>query len=406
MRALTVLVFVLSAVLTASRPIVNNAVASAAESDDRARRAAALSPQTSTLSKTGWPSFRNGNDQRGIATSTLPEKPELLWKFPSQDGWVTSVAIVGDRVYAPSLSGYLYCLDLRTGAEIWKYRSIDDPDPNEFAPGFKAGARVTNDTVYVGDEDGVFHAVDCATGIKKWILTTDGEIAGCAAIVGEQVIIGSHDSFLYCLKPNGVLVWQFQTDDRINCSCAIAENFTFVAGCDEHLRVIDISRGQQRSDIPLKTYLIASPAVVGDMLYVGTYASEVVAVNWKKEETVWKYSDPKRNQPYHASASVTDRFVLVGGQDKQFHCIDRATGKGVWAFKTGGPINSSAAVAGDRVFFGSNDGNIYGLDIESGNEVWKFNAGKDITGGVAVGEGCLIVGEEGSVGNLYCFGAK
>lgn len=378
--------------------------------DKPAAKDSAASSLTSQVSKTGWASFRNDDQQRGVATSDLPEKLELLWKFPTPDGWVSSVAIVGDKIYAPSLTGYLYCLDAKTGKEIWKYRSIEDPDPKKFAAGFKAAPRVTNDTVYVGDEDGYFHAVDRTTGKKKWILATEGEIAGSAAIVGDRIIVGSHDFHLYCLKPDGELVWKFETGDRINCSPAIAGDYTFVAGCDEHLRVIDIKQGKEFKDIPLNTYLIASPAVVGDILYVGTYASDVVAVNWKTGEDVWHYRDEKREFPYHASASATDKYILVGGHDKQFHCIDRLTGKRVWAFPTRAQINSSAAVVGKgsaaRVFFGSGDGNIYGLNVADGKQIWKFNAGKDITAGIAVGEGYLVVGEEGTKGQLYCFGAK
>ena len=354
-----------------------------------------------------WPSFRNGNQQTGVATSKLPEKLELLWKINSQDGFVAAVAIVGERVYAGTLSGDLLCLDLASGKTIWKYRSIDNPDPKEFAPGLKAAPRVTHSMVFVGDEDGVFHAVDRRTGKRKWKLQTDAEIAGCAAVVGNHVIIGSHDSFLYCLDhDSGSVVWKFQTDDRINCSPAIAGKFTFVAGCDEHLRVINIETGKQRSDIPLDTYLIASPAVSGNMLYVGTYASEVVAINWKDEEIEWKYKDPKREFPYHSSAAVNEEFVIVGGQDKQLHCMRRANGKRVWAFPTRAQVNSSPVIVGQRVFFGSNDGNVYGLKISDGKLSWKYNVGKDISASPAVGQGRLLIGAEGQNGALYCFGAK
>ena len=360
---------------------------------------------TPAVPATSWASFRNGNHQRGIATCELPDELELLWKFPTQDGWVASVAIVGDRIYAPALTGFVYCLDRRTGRELWKYRSIDDPDPEQFAPGFKAAPRVTADMIYVGDEDGVFHTVDSETGKRKWMFTTGAEIAGCAAVYNDRIIVGSHDSFLYCFERDGTLAWKLGTEDRINCSAAIADNFTFVTGCDEHMRVIDVLRGEQQTDVPLGTYLIASPAIVGDMLYVGTYDSEVVAVNWKAGTVAWRYRDPMREFPYHASAAVTDDRVIVGGHDKQMHCIDRATGKGVWTFATRSQINSSAAVVGDRLFFGSGDGNIYGLNFE-GKQVWKFPAGGHISAGVAIGEGVLVVGEEGPGGNLYCFGAS
>lgn len=354
-----------------------------------------------------WPSFRNGSAQLGVAKTKLPEPLVLKWKFPASDGVPGTAAIVGGRVYVGLLKGELVCLNLQSGEPVWSYRSIDDPDPKAFAPGFKAGCLVTTDAVYIGDEDGMFHAVDRATGRKRWTFTTQGEIAGCASPVGEHIIVGSHDSFLYCLNAaDGKEVWKFQTQDRVNCSPAVVDGFTFVAGCDEHLRVIDVQTGKQRSDIPLESYLIASPAVLGDMLYVGTYASEVVAVDWKNEKIVWRYKDVSREFPYHASAAVTDKFVVVGGRDKQMHCIDRVTGRGVWTFPTRGRIDSSPAIVGERVYFGSSDRNIYGVNLADGKEVWKFNAEGEITAGIAVGEGHLVVGSEGSQGYVYCFGAE
>ena len=60
------------------------------------KASAAKTSLTSKIPKSSWASFRNDDEQRGIATSSLPEKLELLWKVPTQDGWVASVAIVGD----------------------------------------------------------------------------------------------------------------------------------------------------------------------------------------------------------------------------------------------------------------------------------------------------------------------
>lgn len=221
----------------------------------------------------------------------------------------------------------------------------------------------------------------------------------------RKVRIGSHDSHLYCLTPDGQLIWKFQTGDRINCSPSVVGQYLFIAGCDEHLRVVDIRTGEEIIDLPLNTYLIASPSIVDDELYLGTYAGGVIAVNWKTGEIAWRYRHEKQTFPYHASLSVTNSRIFVGGYDKLFHCINRTTGRSVWNFQTGAHINGCPVVVGDRVFFGSDDGNIYGLNTSDGNEVWKFNAGKKITAGVAVGEECLVVGEDGPNGNLYCFGA-
>ncbi|QDU78907.1 Serine/threonine-protein kinase AfsK [Polystyrenella longa] len=356
---------------------------------------------------TSWPSFRNGNLQQGVAGSPLPEELEELWKIDVPDGVVATVAIVGEYVYLPALNGHLICLNLNDGSEVWRYRSLESEDPDEFAPGFRATPQVTEKMVYLGDEDGILHAVDRATGKLVWKYATGDEISGCVAIYNGKVIVGSYDSYLYCLNAKtGAEDWSFETGDRINGSPGVVENFTFVAGCDHHLRVIDIDAGTQKADIPLETYLIASPAIWKDELYVGTQAGEVVAVNWKTEEITWRYTAPSRKMPIHSSAAVTEKHVFVGGHDKLLHAIDRSNGEGLWTFPTRAGIESSPVVVEDRVFFGSRDRNLYGVSVETGKEVFKANLGKSIIAGPAVGENCLVIGTEGSNGTLHCFGSK
>ena len=349
-----------------------------------------------------WPSFRKSPDQRGIAETTLSGNPQLRWEFPSKDGWVGTCAIVGDRVYAPALEGILYCLDRRTGDIIWKYRSIENEDPKKFAPGFKAAPLVTSDTVYAGDEDGFLHALDRTSGEKKWQYETGAEIAGGVSAWKDRLILASHDSWLYCLFKNGKEDWKFATNDRINCSPAIVDHFTFVSGCDSALRVIDIEAGEQVLEVDMADYLIASPAIVDDMLYVGSHGGDVTATNWKTGEIVWRYS-AQRQLSIRASAVATDKLILVGGHDKLMHAIDRQTGAGVWTFPTKARIECSAAVVDDRIFFGSEDRNIYGLSLDDGSEVWKYNAGQRVNGGVAIGEECMVVGEDAADGRLLCF---
>lgn len=356
---------------------------------------------------TSWASFRHDLSQTGVATATLPEKLELLWEATVGDQVLATAAIVGDFVYVPCLSGELICLNRKDGAKLWAYQSVEVVEKNSFAPGFKSSPTVSGDSIYLGDEEGVFHAIDRKTGKGRWKFTTGGEIYSSAAVLDGKVLFGSYDNRLYCLnESDGKLAWQYETQGYVHCAPAVAEGVTFIAGCDEHLRVIDIKSGEQRFDFPLETYLIASPAVIGEMLYVGTYASEVVAVDWKKKDVVWRYSTGESEQPFHSSAAVTDQLVILGGRDKSVHAVDRATGKKAWSFPTRAKVDSSPAVVGDRVFVGSHDGNLYALGLKDGKEQWKFNAGKPISAGPAIGEGVLVVGSESRDGKVYCFGKK
>jgi outer membrane protein assembly factor BamB len=366
-----------------------------------------LAAETALPQDAGWPSFRQNLGLTGVATSPLPAKLDLLWERELGDQIVATAAIVGGHVFVPCLSGEMVCLDRKSGQRVWTYKSVEKVEPNSFAPGFKSSPTVTADAVYAGDEDGVMHAIDRRTGTKKWTFASGGEVYSSAAVIDGRVIFGSYDNNLYCLdEKDGGLKWKFQTDGYVHCAPAVSDGHTFIAGCDEHLRVINIQSGEEAADIPLGTYLIASPAVIGSVLYVGTYASEVVAVDWKAKDVKWRYQAGDGDFPFHSSAAVTDKAVVVGGRDKLVHAMDRATGNKLWTFPTRARVDSSPAILGQRVFIGSNDGNLYELNLADGKEVWKYNVGKPISAGPAIGEGVLVVGSESREGKVYCFGKK
>lgn len=366
----------------------------------------ASSLEPASFAKSSWSSFRHDLAQTGVAYTTLPDRLEKLWEVSLGDQIVSTSAIVGDFVYVPCLSGELTCLRRTTGEKVWVYKTTDKVEPNSFAPGFKSSPTVTAEAVYLGDEEGVFHAIDRSSGKRLWKFETGGEIFSSAAVSDGNILFGSYDNNLYCLNLDGTLVWKYATQGYVHCAPAVVEGVTFIAGCDEHLRTIDIKTGAQRGEVKLETYLIASPAVIGDILYVGTFASEVVAVDWKTQTVVWRYQASRGEFPFHSSAAVTDKLVVVGGRDKLIHAVDRTTGKKVWTFPTNKKVDSSPVIVGERVFVGSQDGNLYELNLADGKERWKFNAGLPISASAAIGEGVLVIGTESRDGKVYCFGKK
>ena len=169
---------------------------------------------------------------------------------------------------------------------------------------------VHEDLVFVGDEEGTFHAIERDSGKQKWKFETGAQIVSCASFYNGQVLFGSHDNSLYCLAlADGSKAWQYATEGMVNCSPAISGDYTFITGCDSHLRVIDVRTGKQHTEMPLGTYLIASPTVIENMLYVGTHGGEVLAVDWKSQETVWTYKALQGEfPPFHSSTAVNDAF--------------------------------------------------------------------------------------------------
>jgi parallel beta-helix repeat protein len=60
-----------------------------------------------------------------------------------------------------------------------------------------------------------------------------------------------------------------------------------------------------------------------------------------------------------SSPAVVGGLVYVGSYDKKVYCLDAATGALVWSYTTGGRVESSPAVVNGVVYVGSDDGRIY-----------------------------------------------
>jgi outer membrane protein assembly factor BamB len=187
----------------------------------------------------------------------------------------------------------------------------------------------------------------------------------------------------------------------------LSGQYTFITGCDKPvLRVVDTTNGTQVEEAALDQLLIASAAVVDEILYFGTDEGAVLAYDWKQKKALWTYSVPNREQQIHSSPAVQGDVVVIGSRDKHLHAIDRKTGEKKWTFQTRAKIDGSPVIARDRVFVGSADKFLYGISLVDGRELWKHSVGQAISGSPAVGEGHLVIGSESSSGRILCFGAK
>lgn len=134
-------------------------------------------------------------------------------------------------------------------------------------------------------------------------------------------------------------------------------------------------------------------------------------------EIRWRFrNDDYRSPSFDASPAISDGAVLVGMAERSVFspagrvvCLDGASGKRTWDFKTRYPVFSSPVVAGGRVFSGEgyhqdSECRLYCLDAATGAERWVFQTKSHIesTPHVADGRVYFGAGEDG----LYCVGAE
>ncbi len=357
-----------------------------------------------------WPSFRGNERLTGVATSTLSNKPVLRWKFSAGEPVGSSAAIVEGVAYVGCDNGTLYALKLADGSLIWATktpasRATSGPASTSQAipPTIQSSPAICGDLVLYGDEDGGFHALNKADGSRRWSFRAEAENISSPTYAGDRIVFGSYDGNVYCLKlADGALLWKLLTDGRVHGTVGVTDGKAVVAGCDQKLHILQLSDGKPLETVDLRSVSGCSAAILDDTVYVGTFGNEVLAIDLKRGERRWTFTNKDRDFPFYASAAVTDELVIIGSRDKLVHALDRKTGKPRWQFRTRGRVDSSPVVAGDRVWVGSSDGNLYALDLRRGEERWRYEAGSPITASPAIGGDCLVIGTED--GDILCFG--
>jgi len=343
-----------------------------------------------------WPMFRGDSRHTGVAKSTLPEKLEVRWTLQCGEAITSTAAIVDGAVYVGSEDQGLFAVDLQTGKTKWQYKTEE---------AVRAAPTVYRGLVLFGDSEGIVHALDAATGAARWKFTTEAEIVSAANPSGDRIVLGSYDGSIYCLAvADGKLLWKVETEGRVHGTPAIADGRVIAAGCDEHLHVIELSTGKQLPSMSMGSVAGVCAAVDGDAVYIGTYGSRVLAIDWKANKLLWQFSDPDHEFPFMSSAVVADDVIVLGGRDKYLRALDKKTGKQRWALRTRGRIDSSPVLVGERIFVGSADGNLYEVDLKTGAKQWQYETGAPISASPAVASSSLVVGTED--GLLYCFGKR
>jgi outer membrane protein assembly factor BamB len=342
-----------------------------------------------------WPVFRGSPALTGVTSAALAGPLKLRWSFQAKDSIESSAAIVGGIVYVGSMDASLYAIDLATGRQRWRYATA--------GPVQESSPCVHDGVVFLGDLNGIFHAVNAATGKARWTFKAEAEIRSSPNCAGNAVYFGSYDQNLYCLSADtGALIWKYTTEGPVHCSPAFYKKHIYISGCDATFRAIDAFSGKQSYTISLGAYAGASAAILDDHAYVGTFGNEVLCLNLLERAPQWTYSHPTRSFPYYSSTAVTADRVVIGGRDKIVHCLERATGKEIWTFRTQARVESSPLITGNRVFVGSNDGLLYELDLGSGKKIWDFTSGAPFSASPAAVQNSLVIGDQD--GTLYCFG--
>jgi eukaryotic-like serine/threonine-protein kinase len=301
------------------------------------------------------------------------------------------------------------------------------------------GVSVDQNTVFVAFERQV-RAINLADGKLKWSFPAEPSNAASffsspALSPDGQLLVGGYNHILYSLNPEtGKTNWEFDgASNRLIASPLAVEDGIYIPDTSENLFALDL-QGNQRwtkktsgevwakpvTDLDCNCIYVSSmdhtvysfnPAdgtlnwqskglggsIVGSpalspkgVLYVGTFGSQIVAVNAENGEQLW--SAPTEGWVWGGPVLSDDR-LYVGDMNGNFYAFDAQSGQQVWqvpAADLDGKIVGSPLVLEDRVYFSSEAGKLYSLDKQGQNLASVEVGGKLYTSPVAAGDLILV----------------
>jgi outer membrane protein assembly factor BamB len=210
-----------------------------------------------------WPTYRNDYARTGVSPDPLPRNlveawswrsaqlPQPAWQGEAKwDGWnkvydlkarqtfdrVFHAVIASGRVYfGSSADDQVYCLDAKTGRELWTFFT---EGPVRFTP------TIVNGRAYFGSDDGRVYCLDATSGKLVWqqrAVETDRRIPGNGRVISN---------------------WPIRTSVVVQNGLVYTTAGMFPSE-GVHLVALDAATGavkwrQVQSDLPAQGYLLAS----------------------------------------------------------------------------------------------------------------------------------------------------
>jgi eukaryotic-like serine/threonine-protein kinase len=262
-----------------------------------------------------WNYFVTGQGRKTKIYCLNATTKAQVWTFDAgfthSSGKACPIAVFDNRVFAVIDNGFVYCLDVATGALKWNFNIGTFVD--------ETGPAIAGNTLYVAPV-GKLYAFNTTTGAVKWSRTVPGWTQSSPAVDSNTVYLCSNDGKLHAYDvANGAVRWEFNTGKWVNAwrsSPAVVGNTVIIGSGDDINKVFWINATTGAATFTYtasgKTWA-SSPAASFGMVFITTVDpdAKVLAIQpgnrplqWSAQlGTAWSRSSP---------AIFTNRVYVCG----------------------------------------------------------------------------------------------
>jgi len=357
--------------------------------------------------------------ERAAATKVVFQGAKILWETTDAHEVLSGVTAVEGRLYFGTAkasgfrqTGAVYCVEAKTGAEVWKFT-----DGGQLKPVF-ARPVVHGNTLFSGeglhtDNGRRLFALDAVTGQPAWPkpFETASHTEGAAVVTNGAVVFPAGDDGVYAADAKtGAERWHLEggpaTKLHIDTDPALSGDRIFVGSGyrTRCLLAIHAVTGKELWRTPVPYRAFGAPLVCGDRVVFGlgtgnltddltnepdeglppeeTPGGAVVALDAATGKVLWQFATPKS---VHTALSADRRTVYAAGRDGTLYALDRGTGALRWQRRCGASLTAGpvvAAYAGGAlplaVYAVTTAGVAVALDPADGGVLWTRDLAIDL----------------------------
>jgi hypothetical protein len=128
----------------------------------------------------------------GYVNAILEKTGDSLWRFSAGEPLAQPAVVIDERIYAATSLGGLYCIDAKTGGQIW------------YTPGIVKFAAASKNRVYGVDKLGAIRVLDAATGAQLDIMPTSSLSVKMINDDTDRIYLYNSKGLIQCLHEIGL----------------------------------------------------------------------------------------------------------------------------------------------------------------------------------------------------------
>jgi outer membrane protein assembly factor BamB len=310
--------------------------------------------------------FSQGADsaQRGVFPGqAVRRRPTLLWKERPGGSVPGHPVFINDVMITAFADSGLAALSLAgTVNSEWNYRT---DVPIVSSPIYHDGS------VYMTASNGFLHCVSVSSGREVWKTALDQGVGVFAPVPTEKAVyVLSRDGILYSVRreDGSILRRDLVSGDVVTPPALLGNKLAFCTGSGG-IHVVDTETGSSLHTILLDEAAFSPPVLSQRALFIGDSGGRLYSFSMEDGSTRWRFSSGDVCMKRPALWNGKLYYYLSSGS---LLCLDAETGKELWTFRSPGAAAAEPVIVEGVVYLSSDDKAIFAVDGESGLLLWNY----------------------------------